>query len=233
MQCSYYLVFGWTCGDTPRYLHQKPIVFDFLGEVSRLRILDVGCGAGMYTLELVRKGSIVAALDLKTDFIRLLKKSEPRLQVVLADAQYLPFKNEAFDKILCSEVLEHLEDDVRGIDEIARCSKQGGSAIISVPSTTPSEWFKDKVLKGEDFKRPLGHKRHGYRLTELVDLLSKKGLIPQDYRMNMYFFTQLALYTSSLMHDKLPALLITAIALFDKVIKLGEPFDIVIKARKV
>jgi 2-polyprenyl-3-methyl-5-hydroxy-6-metoxy-1,4-benzoquinol methylase len=232
VQCSYYLVFGWTCGDTPRYLHQRPIVFDFLGEVSSLCILDVGCGAGMYTLEIVRKGSIAVALDVRIDFIEFLKESEPKLHVVLADAQYLPFRNGAFDKILCSEVLEHLEDDTKGIDEIARCSKQGGSTIFSAPCDAPCKWFEDKVLSAENFRTPFGHKRHGYSLAKLVFMLEAHGLIVQKHRMNMYFFTQLALYFSSRTRNRLPALLVTVIALFDEVMKFGEPYNIVIKARK-
>jgi 2-polyprenyl-3-methyl-5-hydroxy-6-metoxy-1,4-benzoquinol methylase len=232
MQGSYYLIFGWTCGDTPRYLHQKPIVFNFMGELSSQHILDVGCGAGMYTLEIARRGSIIVALDLRIDFIRLLKNSEPKLHVVLADAQSLPFRNGVFDKILCSEVLEHLQDDFKGIAEIARCSRQGGSTILSVPCAVPSRWFKDKVLSAQDFRSPLGHKRQGYNLSELVNMLQGKGLIVQKYRANMYFFTQVALYVSFLTHDRLPALLVTVIALFDKVAKFGAPYDIVIKAQK-
>ncbi|MDO8056457.1 MAG: class I SAM-dependent methyltransferase [Candidatus Hermodarchaeota archaeon] len=232
VQSSYYLIFGWTCGDTPRYLHQRPIVFDFLGEMDSLCILDVGCGAGMCTLEIVRKGSNAVALDVRIDFIKFLKESEPKLHVVLADAHYLPFKNGAFDKILCSEVLEHLEDDAKAIDEIARCSKRGGSTIFSTPCDAPCKWFEDKVLSAENFRIPFGHKRHGYSLDKLVFMLKEKGLIVQNHRMNMYFFTQLALYFSSLTRNRLPALLVTVIALFDGVVKFGEPYDIVIKARK-
>lgn len=232
MQGSYYLIFGWTCGDTPRYLHQRPIVFDFLGELNSLRVLDVGCGAGMYTLEMLRKGSNAVALDVRVDFVKFLKESAPKLHVVLGDAQYLPFKDGAFDKILCSEVLEHLENDVKGIDEIARCIKQGGSSVFSTPFDTPSKWFRDKVLSAENFKTPFGHKRHGYSLDQLVHMLEKEELIAQDYRTDMYFFTQLALYFSSLTRNRLPAVVVTAVALLDCVLKLGRPYNIVIKTRK-
>lgn len=232
MQSSYYLIFGWTCGDTPRYLHQRPIVLDFLGETNSLFILDVGCGAGMYTLEILRRRSNAVALDVRIDFIKFLKESEPKLHVVLGDAQYLPFKNEVFDKMLCSEVLEHLEDDIKGIKEIARCSKQGGSTIFSAPCDAPCKWFRDKVLNAESFRIPFGHKRHGYSLDEFAFMLEEEGLIVQNHSTNMYFFTQLALYFSHLTRNRLPALLVAMISLTDKAVKFGEPYNIVITARK-
>ena len=114
------------------------------------RILDIGCGEGRhaltaYTLEEVESigvdlsfDDVMTALDRFKDFQEPDNDSK-RLFVSLADARHLPFAAGSFDKVICSEVLEHIEDHDVVLGEINRVLKVGGMLAISVPRFGP-EW---------------------------------------------------------------------------------------------
>jgi SAM-dependent methyltransferase len=85
----------------------------------------------------------------------------------------LPFKDAAFDKIICSEVLEHLADDGQGIREMRRVLKDDGALAISVPSYLP-EAICWRLSRGYHNK-PGGHVRK-YRASELMAALRQNNL---------------------------------------------------------
>jgi len=114
------------------------------------RILDVGCGEGRhaltaYILEEVESvgvdlsfDDLVTALDRFNDFAEPENHSKGLL-ISLADGRCLPFPANSFDKVICSEVLEHITDHNAVLAEINRVLKVGGMLAISVPRYGP-EW---------------------------------------------------------------------------------------------
>jgi SAM-dependent methyltransferase len=89
------------------------------------------------------------------------------------DVLHLPFKEGAFDKVICSEVLEHLLDDCRGLKELVRVLKGGGIMAISVPA-----YFMESLcwLVSRDYYGfPGGHIRK-YKIKELKRLVKACGL---------------------------------------------------------
>jgi SAM-dependent methyltransferase len=92
---------------------------------------------------------------------------------VIADAEHLPFRDGAFDKVMCTEVLEHIADDQAGVRELVRVLRPGGDIAVSVPSYWPEVVFW--TISWEYWHTPGGHIRI-YRLGEMWHILEEHGL---------------------------------------------------------
>jgi len=101
------------------------------------KILDVGCGAGNILIEI--NNSKLFGVDLSTYLIKKCKTKcssviNKIIHLTIADGQYLPFKTNSFDKVICSEVAEHVVSPITLLSEIARIIKPGGSAVFTIPN---------------------------------------------------------------------------------------------------
>jgi len=99
---------------------------------SDLRILDIGCGTGFTTLSLKKFGDIVGT-DGSFSALRHCNKIGLN-QVIKSDSYYLPFADKTFDMITMLDVLEHIENDLRVLEELNRVLKKDGIIIITVPA---------------------------------------------------------------------------------------------------
>jgi SAM-dependent methyltransferase len=149
------------------------------------RVLDAGCGAGRHVCEAFRiKGVEVVGVDLnwedlcKTATLLYLMQSQNgdgpgRCLISRADVTGLPFKDGAFDVVLCSEVLEHIPDSRKAVGELVRVLKPGGELVVSVPRYLPERicWALSKAYYNE----PGGHIRI-FRRKELRTLLEAAGV---------------------------------------------------------
>jgi len=101
-------------------------------------ILDVGCGSGAYTRELVRLGAEVTATEIAPTPLALAKRNlgelAERVDFRLEDAQALDLPDGSFDKVLLTEVIEHVPKPDRAVAEAARVLKPGGVLVASTPS---------------------------------------------------------------------------------------------------
>jgi SAM-dependent methyltransferase len=101
------------------------------------RVLDAGCGPGRFTLELVRLGADVTALDISPVQLELLRQRVPDVDAHLGDITDLSrFADDSFDVTVCyggplSYLLEHAD---RAIAELARVTRRGGHLLVSVMS---------------------------------------------------------------------------------------------------
>jgi ubiquinone/menaquinone biosynthesis C-methylase UbiE len=107
-----------------------------LGETTMA--LDIGCGSGVLTIGLLKKGIRAISVDFTLRSLKftdqLAKRQGYSTDRVLCDAQYLPFKDSGFDVIIALSVIEHLLDDMMGFKEAVRALKHGGKVIFSFPS---------------------------------------------------------------------------------------------------
>lgn len=160
------------------------------------RVLDAGCGLGRHALHSCKFPCQIWAFDLLGhDLLRvqgLLKLMEAKKenvgQILLlrSDLLHLPFPDETFDKIICSEVLEHLEDDKPGMRELVRVLKTGGEISISVP-TYVSEYVNGS-LSNEYFNCPGGHVRK-YKPHQLASVIVANHLNIYEIRFEHSFHT--------------------------------------------
>jgi|APSaa5957512622_1039677.scaffolds.fasta_scaffold03649_6 ubiquinone/menaquinone biosynthesis C-methylase UbiE len=114
-------------------------------------ILDVGCGEG-FTLEKIRKNNIgkdLEGIDFGQQAVDLGKKTYPHLKLKQGDIYQLPYENNSFDLVLCSEVLEHLEYPEKAMKEIYRVTKK--YCVITVPN---EPFFRlANLLRGKNISR--------------------------------------------------------------------------------
>lgn len=104
--------------------------------VPGMRVLDAGCGDGMLSLMLARKGAVVTGTDISEPNIVAAKKfaSEEGLDIDfrVADIENLPFQDSEFDIVVSSHVLEHIPDFDKGLKEIMRVTKK--TAVVAIPT---------------------------------------------------------------------------------------------------
>jgi SAM-dependent methyltransferase len=146
--------------------------------------LDAGCGNGRHSWEVYnRNHSPVVAFDIDTvcvkknkymlDSLKEQKEIKGNCHLLVANVTKLPFKDGSFDKIICSEVLEHILEDKVAVEELIRVLQKDGAIGISVP-----HYLAESVcwkLSREYYGFPGGHIRK-YRTRELLDLVDTAGL---------------------------------------------------------
>ena len=107
---------------------------DFVGMVDGMRVLDVGCGTGALTDELVSRlpGSKVAAVDPSASFVEAVRARLPGLEVGRAEAERLPFDDHVFDAAVAQLVVHFMADPVAGLAEMRRVTRRGGVVAACV-----------------------------------------------------------------------------------------------------
>jgi 2-polyprenyl-3-methyl-5-hydroxy-6-metoxy-1,4-benzoquinol methylase len=110
-------------------------VLDALDPHPGEEILEVGCGSGYYTRELARLGAVVTATEYAPSALAQARRNVGEVaDFRLEDAQRLSFADASFDKVLSSEVIEHVPDPERAVSEASRVLRPGGLLVVSTPS---------------------------------------------------------------------------------------------------
>ena len=136
---------------------EMPAMLNLLENVKGKKILDLGCGTGIYAKILTKKGAIVKGFDISPAMIKIAKIANPNLDLKVGSAYKIPF-NEKFDIVLASLVVHYLDDWNKMFKEVTRVLKSGGYFIFSTgnPVYETRERLKigDKVhhLFGNYFK---------------------------------------------------------------------------------
>jgi len=158
--------------------YKKDLRNKVLRNVKGKLILDVGCGEGMYMKEI--KDREVHGVDFDKC---VLKKAKRFGKVKFADIHKIPFNSNKFDTVYCSEVLEHVNNPKRVVEEALRVCKKGGVVIFAVPNDT-LHMLSRLFL----FKFPLRYPGHINNI-HLDDLVKYTGKQPKkvDYVFSRFF----------------------------------------------
>ncbi len=111
-----------------------PLLADFAGVRRGQRVLDVGCGPGALTGELVARlgPDAVAGVDPSEPFVAAARERYPRVDIRRAAAEELPFSDSEFDVVLASLVVHFMADPIAGLREMARVARPGGVVAACV-----------------------------------------------------------------------------------------------------
>jgi len=111
-----------------------PLFADLAAVSAGQRVLDVGCGPGALTTELVRRLSAtdVFAVDPSTPFVAATRRRHPAVTVRRASAELLPFADRAFDAALAQLVVHFMTEPVVGLREMARVTRRDGVVAACV-----------------------------------------------------------------------------------------------------
>ncbi|GAB4373650.1 MAG: class I SAM-dependent methyltransferase [Deltaproteobacteria bacterium] len=153
--------------------------------LSRLRLepthiaLDVATGGGHTAAELCRRVRRVIASDLTPEMLREARELSAErgcanLWFVAGDAQALPFRDGAFDRVLCRIAPHHFPDLRSAIREMVRVTKRGGQVGI-IDSIVPDDPALDAFLNGIERVRDPSHVR-SWRMEEWISFLTEEGL---------------------------------------------------------
>lgn len=192
----------------PAYRRRALWLLEALELKGGTRLLDAGCGTGTY-LRLAAELSSSRAVGVDRDACRLAEARAARVSTALAsgDLLHLPFRAASFDRVLASEVLEHVEDDRRALSELRRVLVPGGILAVSVPHADfPFWWDPVGAAREAAGAAPLrsgplvgiwwGHLRL-YRPRELATAVSAAGLrveMVEEATHHAFPFSHLLLY---------------------------------------
>lgn len=169
---------------------QRHLIDNFYNELFKIlrrtksnKVLDAGCGEGitLNRIQQLKLGKQLEGVDFSQDAIEIGKKTFPKLKLKQADIYKLPYKDNAFDLVLCNEVLEHLENPQEALKELIRVSNK--YLLLSVPN---EPWFRlANFLRGRHITRFGNHPEHiqHWSHNQFVKMLKKHKLKIRDKKL--------------------------------------------------
>ena len=144
-------------------------------DLSDFAILDAGCGTGILSFDLAQRfpEARIVSIDLNSKLIQkakivITKKKIRNVTFGFKDILRLD-KTRHFDLIICIDVLEHIENDVKAVRKLSSSMKKGGILILHVPQKFQRHPVKDMDWRGH-------HVREGYTIQEIAKLLERENL---------------------------------------------------------
>jgi 2-polyprenyl-3-methyl-5-hydroxy-6-metoxy-1,4-benzoquinol methylase len=137
-------------------------------------VLDVGTGDGLLAETLLKDARTLAALDISLKRIRRSAERCKKGYFIVADAEELSFKQESFDCVVASELIEHLIEPEKFLRSSYNTLKRGGTLIISTPSGLFYEDNLSEILKDQHL--------HTFSPKKLKSILKRAGFKPIEIR---------------------------------------------------
>lgn len=168
-----------------------PVIQDLLRDAAG-PFLDLGSGTGDLTAEAFVRRPAIAVDSWLPNLLGARRDFGAAIRPVQAHGDSLPLSDGTIGTVLCSEVLEHIENDTAVVREIARILRPGGHLILTVPSLrfgvdTYLRFLRIRTV--HDFPGPEQHVRRGYREGELREMFGSAGL---DVEEVVYLFKPFA-----------------------------------------
>ena len=111
------------------------------------KVLEAGCGTGRWIQSLYDKNINVFGLDFSFDMLKIQQENYSNLNIINADADFIPFKNNFFVLIFCVNAIHHFPDKLKFIDEAKRTLASNGMlAVIGVDPHIDKDWYVYKYF---------------------------------------------------------------------------------------
>jgi ubiquinone/menaquinone biosynthesis C-methylase UbiE len=119
---------------------------------GKKRILDLGCGSGMFIGELSTRAKFVVGVDASLEMLKVAKGRARGARLVQADADALPFAGGSFDAVVSVTLLQNMPDPAATVREVARVLRPSGVAVLTVLKRKRSReelerWVKQAGMK--------------------------------------------------------------------------------------
>lgn len=161
-------------------------------------VLDAGCGTGIYSRRLAKKGLYVVGIDASEEMLQIARNKQvnedPVIEYVKGDLHYLPFKDRIFDSVVCIAALEFCRNAKQVIHELGRVLKPQGQIVFGVLNKE-SNWMNE-ILLSSDPSSIYSH-AHLFSPAELKELITQTRLFNSVSLESSVFFSP-SQYPSSL-----------------------------------
>lgn len=169
---------------TQKYFGRERICKSFMKLDEKGKILNIGAGQVLWIENEVFLGKKnFISLDINEKNLSVNNKAENKM---VADATKLPFKNNEINQVIILDVLEHIKDHEKVLEEINRVLKKKGRLVICVPN--------DTLLSFLNPVRYVQHERH-YTIKQITNLLKDKGFKVKEVFAGGGIFELMNLYT--------------------------------------
>ena len=163
--------------------YESDLVLEMLETEQGERILDAGCGTGVFTKDLVAAGAQIVGLELS---LPMLLQAGRRLEghffhMVRGDMRKLPFADNAFDKTVSVTAIEFIVDGSTAIDEMFRVTKPGGWIVVATLNSL-SPWAAQRKAKARE-----GHSVFEHALFRSADDLLNLSPVDGIVRTAIHF----------------------------------------------
>ena len=123
---------GWANAAEGRIRPLYERVLELLQPLPRKRLLDAGCGAGLFAEMAARSGAAVIGLDVAPGLVEYARRRRPMAEYVVEDLERMPFGDAAFDIVTAFNSVLYAPDPRRALAEIARVTAPTGRAVVTV-----------------------------------------------------------------------------------------------------
>lgn len=144
---------------------EMPTTLKVLGNVKGKKILDMGCGTGLYTKIIKKKGAKVKGIDLSEGMIKIAREEVPGVEFKVGSAEKLPYKNKEFDIVLAALMMEYFSSWNKVLKEVKRVLKPNGLFIFSTGNPVVNTLHRF-YYKGRKFREIKDYFKEGVRVRE-------------------------------------------------------------------
>jgi ubiquinone/menaquinone biosynthesis C-methylase UbiE len=132
--------------------YESELILDFLKTAPGEMVLDAGCGTGVFTREFISSGSQVIGLDISFPMLRRAREKSGgvRFHPIWGDISTMPFRDEAFDKVVSVTALEFIAEAKSAVAELFRVTRKGGVVVVATLNSR-SPWAvrrREEARKG-------------------------------------------------------------------------------------
>jgi len=166
----YDLWFATPIGQLVRW-YEAELLLKFLEPQPGERILDVGCGTGIFTIDVLKSGAWVTGIDLSAAMLsRAVTRGGEQFAGLCADMCHLPFSDNSFDRVFSMTAIEFVADAATAIAELNRVVKPGGRVVLtSLNGLSP--WAEQRRNKAATQGHSLFEQAHFRTPAEMRSLI--------------------------------------------------------------
>ena len=156
---------------------QKDIIYRLLNINQFDQILELGVGTGIYSRDIIKLNTNLISLDFSFEMLRHIKRNQDVIpNLICADIEKLPFKENIFEKILCIRTITFIPNIAEGLSEIHRIMKINCYFIFNFHNNTSISNKVSKLIGYDAFTDKLNKDlTHSYSFNKLIKLLHSKS----------------------------------------------------------
>ncbi len=129
--------------------YETELFLELLSPQKGEHILDVGCGTGVFTVDVVGHGARVTGLDMSLPMLQCaVRKMSDSFDAFVGDMTALPFEDESFDKVYSMTAIEFVVDAARAVHELSRVTRKNGTIVLTTLNRL-SPWAARRTEAGK------------------------------------------------------------------------------------